>query len=181
MIHALVAQVHLTMDITNEFTRTGKTVYAKKRYILLSILAAVSMFLLLSIIPIGRFNFRSVYYQITSLDSASLLTMGFFSIIFGILMSFNIYLLIITHEEKKQAVGGSVVSLFFSFIAGTFGSAVCPACVALLFGFLGFPAITFLLSYQKEFFVLSALIALTSIYLTSRAINRHGVCENCKH
>ena len=170
------------MDIINMLAtikRALQTVFKEKKYLVGSLFAALTMFTFFTLLPVGRFNERAFYYQITSLDSGSIIIMVIFSLIFGTVVSMNIYLFRIVHESKKTTAGRSVFSIFASAIAGMFGSAVCPACVALLFGFLGLPTVTLLLSYRTELFIVSTTIALVSLYLTSRAITKHGLCEAC--
>ncbi len=157
-----------------------KKVFSEKIYILVSLLFAAFMFSVLVLLPVGRFNYKAFYYQVTGLDGASLFIMGLFSIILGILISMQIYLIKKTHESKKKLFGKGIISGFFSFFAGIFGSAVCVACLSILFGFLGIGTITFLITYRTHFFVLSAVIALFSLYSASRGVIAHETCDVCK-
>ncbi|MBI4399811.1 hypothetical protein HY570_03600 [Candidatus Micrarchaeota archaeon] len=157
-------------------------VYSEKKYLLLTLFAAIGMFLVLTLLPVGRFNEKALYYQITGLDILSLISMGSFSIVFGILISMQIYLLLKIHETKKMAgtAGTGLISLFSSFIAGMFGSVVCLACLSTLFSFLGLGTITFLVLHRNEFFILSGLIALLSVYMAAKGIEAHEKCDVCK-
>lgn len=182
MTHVLAVLVILITNINHVLqiiNQALQKVFFSKCYLLISFFAALVMFTILTLLPVGKFNERTFYYQVTSLDTISLFVMVLFSCMFGILLSMNLHLFKLTHESKKQTLGHSFISIFSSFIAGMFGSAVCPACVALIFGFLGLPTMAFLLSYQKEFFILSSFISFYSIYLSAKAINSHNMCKKC--
>lgn len=157
-----------------------QTVFSHRRYFIPAFLVAALMFGVLIFLPVGRVSAAVLYYQVTSLDALSLGTMIGFSILLGILFSMNIYLFQKTHLVKEKTLGRGVLSLFSSFVAGLFGSSVCLACLSILLGFLGMPIITALLAYQKPLFLLSALIAIGSLYLTSRAIVEHDACAVCR-
>ena len=171
----------MVMAISIIFTALKK-VFSQKSYIIISVLAAFAMFTILILLPVGRFNTKAFYYQITGLDSISLFVIGFFSFILGILISMNIYLIKKTHESKKKLLGSwtGMLSIFSSFIAGMFGSAVCVACLSILFNFLGVGTITFLITYRTQFFVLSAIIAVFSLYSASKGVIAHEECKVCK-
>jgi len=166
--------------ITHIIVKALKKVFSEKKYILLSLFFAAFMFSILILLPVGRFNYKAFYYQVTGLDGASLFIMVLFSIILGILISMQVYLIKKTHESKKKLFGKGIISGFFSFFAGIFGSAVCVACLSILLGFLGIGAITFLITYRTHLFVLSALIALFSLYSASRGVIAHEECKVCK-
>ncbi|MBI2079345.1 hypothetical protein HYT84_01150 [Candidatus Micrarchaeota archaeon] len=138
------------------------------------------MFSVLIFLPAGKISEKVFYYQITSLDSVSLILMLFFSIVLGILFSMNIYLFKRTHESKAKLLGSGSISIVSSFIASIFGSSVCVACLSIFVGFIGLPVITVILAYRRELFFLSALIALGSLYLVSKSIAEHGKCNVCK-
>lgn len=157
-----------------------RLVLSKKTYLILAIAAALLMFAVLILLPVGRISAKAFYYQLTSLDAVSIAVMVLFSIVLGASFSMNIYLFRKTHESKKKVGLGGFLSLFSSFFAGIFGSAVCVACLSILVGFLGLPVLTFLIARRQELFVLWALLAVGSLYLSSKAVVGHQGCEVCK-
>ncbi len=169
------------------FTHAKKTVilhavhkvFATKKYFFVALGTALFMFSVFILLPVGRFSTTAFYYQVTSLDSFSLLNLLFFSVILGILFAMNFYLLMKKVAQQKR-IGSILLSLFSSFFAGIFGSSVCTACLTLLFGFLGIPTIAFLVTYRKSFFLLAAVIALAQLYFTSRTIMSYTTCKVCK-
>ena len=170
------------MDMADNATyipKALKEVFSHVLYLIGAILFSFLIFTIVILIPVGRYSFAALYYQATGLDSNSLYTISFFSILAGILFSMNLYLLKKTHEDKGKATGGSIISILSSFIAGIFGSSVCIACVTIVAGFLGIPVTTALISYRRELFLVSALISLVSIYFVSKAIAEHGKCKIC--
>lgn len=158
----------------------SRIVFSHKPYILLSIFAAVFMFSLLIFVPVGHVSATVLYYQVTSLDPGSLFSIGLFSVVWGILIAMHVYRLKKTHSPRPKTLGQGIVSMLSSLMAGIFGSAVCVACVSILFGFLGLPVIAFLLAYRQEFFFLSCIIAFLSLYFSSQAIVSHQNCAACR-
>ncbi len=155
-------------------------VFSDWKYVMRTVLAAMVMFGVLIFLPAGRVSAKVFYYQVTGLDTASLVIMIFFSIILGTLFSLNVYLFKKTHESKHKITGKGVLSTLASFMAGIFGSTVCVACLSILLGFLGVPTITFLVAYRREFFLLSAAIALFSVYVACQAVVKHETCKVCR-
>ena len=155
-------------------------IFVRPRYILIAIAAAIIMFTLLILLPVGRFEFSAFYYQLTGFDWTSRISFGLFSILVGVLIAMNSY---VFHISRKNAAGMGIVSTVVSFFAGIFGSAVCAVCLAVLFAFLGVPvaALSFILAYRLQALAISSLIALTSLYLSSKAIVAHeSGCNVCR-
>ncbi len=157
-----------------------KKIYDDERYVLLSSVAAAIIFSIFIFLPAGRMSAKIFYYQVTSLDFASLLVMATFAVILGIMLSMNVYLFKKTHESKSGRAGKGIMSMLSSFVAGIFGSSICVACLSLLLGFIGLPAVTLLIAYRVPIFIVSAAIALSSHYLSSKAIVEHDTCKVCK-
>ncbi len=155
-------------------------IFVRPRYVIIFIATAIIMFTLLILLPVGRFDINAFYYQLTGLDWTSRISFGLFSILTGVLIAMNSYLF---HISRKNAVGIGVVSSVVSFFAGIFGSAVCAVCLAVLFGILGVPIVglSFILAHRLQALAISSLIALTSLYLSSRAIAAHeNGCNVCR-
>ena len=155
-------------------------IFIRPRYVVTGIATAIIMFTLLILLPVGRFELNAFYYQLTGLDWTSRISFGLFSILVGVLIAMNSY---VFHISRKNAVGMGVVSSVVSFFAGIFGSAVCVVCLAVLFGLLGIPiaALSFILAYRLHALAISSIIALTSLYLSSKAIVAHeSGCNVCR-
>ncbi len=159
--------------------RALRIIFVRPRCIAIAITAAMIMFTLLLLLPVGRFELNAFYYQLLGLDWVSRISFGLFSILIGVLISMNSY---VFHISRKNAVGRGAVSSVVSFFAGIFGSAVCAVCLAVLFGILGVPiaALSFILAYRLHALAISSLIAITSLYLSSKAIVAHeSGCKVC--
>jgi len=155
-------------------------IFVRPRYILIAITAAIIMFTLLILLPVGRFELNAFYYQLTGLDWTSRISFGLFSILVGVLIAMNSY---VFHISRKNAVGVGFISSVVSFFASIFGSAVCAVCFAVLFGLLGIPiaALSFVITYRLHALAISSLIALTSLYFSSKAIVAHeSGCKVCR-
>lgn len=166
---------HITIII-----KALRIIFMRPRYILIAIAIAMTMFTLLILLPVGRFELKVFYYQLTGLDWTSRISFGLFSILIGVLIAMNSY---VFHISRKNAVGTGVLSSVAGFFAGIFGSAVCAVCFAVLFSLLGVPlaALSFILAYRLHALAISSLIALTSLYFSSKAIVAHeSGCNVCK-
>lgn len=155
-------------------------IFARPRYIVIAIATALIAFAVLILLPVGRFELSAFYYQLVGLDWTSRISFGLFSALLGVLIAMNSYLF---HILRMKAVGMGLVSSVASFFSGIFGSAVCAVCLAVLFALLGVPAATlsFILAYQFHALVISSLIALTALYLSSKAIVAHkSGCSVCR-
>ena len=168
------------MKYITTILKAFEIIFIRPRYIVIAITAAIIMFTLLTLLPVGRFELSAFYYQLTGLDWTSRISFGLFSILVGVLIAMNSY---VFHISRKNAVGTGVVSSVISFFAGIFGSAVCAVCLAVLFSLLGVPiaALSFILAYRLQALAISSLIALTSLYLSSKAIVGHeNGCNVCR-
>ena len=155
-------------------------IFVRPRYVLIATMVAIIMFTLLLLLPVGRFELSAFYYQLMGLDWTSRISFGIFSILVGVLIAMNSY---VFHISRKNAVGMGFTSSVVSFFAGIFGSAVCAVCFAVLFGLLGIPiaALSFILAYRLQALAISSIIALTSLYLSSKAIVAHeSGCNVCR-
>jgi len=152
-------------------------IFVRPRYIVIATAATIIMFTLLILLPVGRFELSAFYYQLTGLDWTSRISFGLFSILVGVLIAMNFY---VFHISRKNAVGMGFISSVVSFFAGIFGSAVCAVCFAVLFGLLGIPIAT--LSFIRlQALAISSIIALTSLYFSSKAIVAHeSGCSVCR-
>lgn len=154
-------------------------VFVKKSSFLVMFGVALLMFSVLILVPVGRLSLIAFYYQVVGLDVFSLINMVFFSLILGTLLAMNVYLVMKKMEGHKR-IGSNFLSFIASFFAGIFGSSVCVACLTVFLGFLGLPTIAFLVTYRKQFFILTAAVALIQLYIISRAIMKYDTCNACK-
>ncbi|MEK6982197.1 MAG: hypothetical protein AABX38_04670 [Candidatus Micrarchaeota archaeon] len=171
------------MDIISKIKNTEQAlqeVFSNLRYQVITTLLTFLIFTFVVLLPVGRFNERALYYQLISLDKLALLSMFFFSVVFAVSFSMNIYLFTKKHLSKKKTFVSGLFSLLSAFGATIFGSSACLACLSLLIGFVGLPFISSILIYQKQLFVISAIVSLISVYLTSKAIIEEKTCKVCK-
>lgn len=157
-----------------------RIIFARARYIVIAIAIAIIMFTLLILLPVGRFEFGAFYYQLIGLNWTSRISFGLFSLLVGVLIAANSY---VFHISRKNAVGTGVVSSIAGFFAGILGSATCAVCFAVLFGLLGIPiaGLSFILAYRLHALAVSSVIALTSLYFSSKAIVGHeSGCNVCR-
>lgn len=156
--------------------------FSHTEYKVISLLLSVGMFGVLVILPVGRLDLEAFYYELVGLDLISLSSFSLFFLLSGTLVPMRIYLMRKLHESKKKATGLGIVSVLSPSIAGIFGNAVCPVCLAVIIGSLGVPAmtLTLLLEHRTEIFLLAAAVAGVSLYFSSKAIMTHKYdCEVC--
>lgn len=168
------------MKYISTILKALRIIFVRPRYIVTAITAAIILFSLLILLPVGRFELSAFYYQFIGLDWTSRVSFGLFSTLVGVLIAMNSY---VFHISRKNAVGVGFISSVVSFFAGIFGSAVCAVCFAVIFGLLGVPiaALSFILTYRLYALGISSLIALMSLYFSSKAIVAHeSGCNVCR-
>ena len=157
-----------------------RLVLQDKRYLLAFILVSIAMFWLLLYIPIRAIPGNDFAFQLSILSPKNRLLFLGLSILTAVSVVFNIYLLAHKNLFKTTATltlqgGGGILS---GIMASIFGTASCSACIATVFGFLGFSGVLFLVAYRDLIAVGSAILLLISLYFTSQKVL--GVCKLCK-
>lgn len=155
-----------------------KTMYKEKKYIIISLITAIVLFvvfykLMLATIAgnslktfIMMWNYNYTYF--------TLLSFFIISVLFGIYLSLAVYRFNLIKKSRERLKGkkGRIAS-FFGLIGafiGAFGAG-CPTCGAVLFGLLGAPLALMYFPFQgAELRILSIVILIVSIYIISKSL-----------
>lgn len=153
-----------------------KKVMEEKNYFIIFLVTMLIFLILLISIPVFAIPGNSLKFQLEVFTPLNYLVMLMLSALVGLMISMRVY----DYKTKKSfgKVGGGISGGFFGFIAGIFGTASCPLCVAALFGFLGTGTVLFLIDKQWYVTGISAIFLLLSIYFTSLSIEKK--CEKCQ-
>jgi len=155
--------------------KSAKEILSKKNYLILFLSITLLMIVIFILIPVLTIPGNDISFQLSTFTIKDYIALVPLASLISLMFSMQIY----SRKRKKSmreagkgAVGGSS-----GIIAGIFGTASCPMCVAAIFGFLGIGAVLFLVKYQWYVFGLSSSLVLISLYLTSLNIEKN--CEEC--
>ncbi|MEW6036603.1 MAG: hypothetical protein AB1529_08390 [Candidatus Micrarchaeota archaeon] len=151
-------------------------VFGAARYLLLALFLSISSFFLYVSLPVYSVPGNSYGFFFAATPPAELAAMAGLSLIMGIVFSMQIY----AWRRGVKAVENAGIG-FAGFISGAlsglFASATCASCISALFSFLSFSGVLFLLEHRFEISVITAVVALSSLYLTAQRIE--GACASC--
>ncbi|MFB6212731.1 MAG: hypothetical protein ABEI53_02885 [Candidatus Magasanikbacteria bacterium] len=85
-------------------------------------------------------------------------------IVLSFLSSFLVISGIYRYKRRQKGVSSDGFGVVFSVIASVFGAPSCPMCLAALFSFLGFGAVSFVVKNQWIIFSAALLVVLLSLY-----------------
>lgn len=152
-----------------------KNVISKRNYFIILLVTSLIFLTLFILLPVFFIPENNLVFQLKVFTPLNYITMFVFSALVGLMISMQIY----NHRIKKSLknVGGGFFGSISGFVAGIFGTASCPICVAAIFGFLGTGTVFFLIEKQWYVMIISLFLILLSIYLTSLGIEKN--CEKC--
>ena len=155
--------------------KSSKEILSKKNYLLLFLSITLLMVAIFILIPALTIPGNDIKYQLSLFTVKDYIALVPLASLISLMFSMQIY----AHKRKEsmRAAGKGTVGGSSGIIAGIFGTASCPMCVAAIFGFLGTGAVVFLVKYQWYVFGLSSSLVLVSLYLTSLNIEKN--CEEC--
>lgn len=155
---------------------SSKKVLNSKYYLKIFIISALLFLSIFILSPIFLTPGNSLSFQLGIFTFWNYVLIILLSGLIGLMISMQVY----NYKIKKsmRGAGKGVVGGFSGFTAGIFGTAACSSCVAAIFGFLGLGTVFFLIEYQWYIVGVSLVFVLTSIYLTSKGIEKN--CEVCK-
>ncbi len=154
-----------------------KEVFSKKIYFLYFFLGSLSFMLIYIILPIklNPSNSLQQFILITPLWAAGLLVM--LSVLTGILLSMQIYILKNKQGLQKKEWGTGAGALASSIFSGLFSTVTCASCLSALFSFLTPASMILLSEYRWHITAISIVIVILSIFLTSKRIA--DGCTSC--
>ena len=137
-------------------------------------------FWLLIYIPVWRIPGNDLRFQLSILSDYDFGLLGTLSAFTSLSLVMNWYLLIRQFRANTGLIAVGQMSLggLAGITASIFGTVSCAACVASLFGFLGFSGVLFLLQYRQAMTIGAIVLLVVSLYFTSQKVL--GVCEICK-
>lgn len=154
---------------------TAKEVLQKKSYAFSFPILTVFLFIILFSLPIIIAPTITFSYQISLFTFVNYLLLFMVSVLLSLSILFNIYSY---KKTKKLQSGKAALSGSSGLLAAIFGTATCPSCLAVLFGFLGTGTLVFLVKYNVYISLLASLFILSSLFLTSKKIQE--LCINCQ-
>ena len=148
---------------------------SNKNYLLLFLALAVLMMTIFVLMPVFLIAGNDILFQLSTFTFKDYLALFPLALLIGLMFSMQVY----NYKRKKsiKETGKGVVGGSSGIVAGIFGTASCPMCVAAIFGIFGTGAVLFLVKYQWYVFGLSSSLVLASLYLNSLAIDRN--CKSC--
>ncbi|MBI2327894.1 hypothetical protein HYU92_06265 [Candidatus Curtissbacteria bacterium] len=174
--------VHSHLDGSNQVVRlivASQIVFENPKYKTGFVAIALFFFALLIAIPASTVPGNDFFFQLSILTKTDFLLLLTLSVLTGLAATFHIYLIKNQNKVKLQSLAGQTgTSLLSGLIASVFATASCSACVASIFGFLGFTAVLFLLKFRLYIVSLAILLNIVSLYHLSKKVL--GVCQTCK-
>ncbi len=159
-----------------------KQVYKNKKYIYITLIAAVISFIVFYKLTLATIadNSLKIFIVMSGYNYTyfTLLSFVIISVLFGIYLSVFIYRfkLIKLMKEKKGTSVGFVG--YIGLIAGVFGAG-CPTCGSVIFALFGAPLALMYLPFRGlELRLLAIVILVVSIYLLTRSLTKCGVCKD---
>lgn len=147
------------------------SILKNKNYLFIAIISAISMALIYPYLQVvsngGFYNYFFWFEVILNQSILNFILYLVFSVLFGLVVSINIY----NWKNKTCSIKGSTGSLGFGSILAIFTSQ-CSACVSLATLFLPLSAISLLVKYNTLFNLISIGILLFSIYIVGGFKNK---------
>lgn len=158
-----------------KIVEASKILLWQRSYLLLFLLGISMLFFILVLVPTKTIPGNSLAFQLSIFTPRDYLLLATLSTFTSLLFVMNIYIF----RQKRSLVQAGQGSLggASSVLGVVFGTAACASCVAALFGFLGLPAVFFLI--KARLYIVSAAIALIviSLYFASKKVVQ--VCQEC--
>lgn len=174
--------VHNHAESSNQLARlivASQIVFENSNYKTWFITIALFFFILLIAIPALTVPGNDFFFQLSILTKTDFLLLITLSILTALALTFHIYLIKNQSKVKLESLAGQTgTSLISGLIASVFATASCSACVASIFGFLGFGAVLFLLKFRLYIVSLAIILNIISLYFLSKKVL--GVCQTCK-
>ena len=156
----------------------AKVAFEKPGNILLFAILSIMILAVLIAVPTVTIPGNDFAHQLSLLKTSDMLLLITLASLTSLSIIFHLYIRHFKGPESDIKIAGQTgISFTFGIIASIFGTATCGVCVASIFGFLGFGAVLFLISYR--FYIVGFAIILTLIslhYLSLRVLN---ACEEC--
>lgn len=155
-----------------------RQVFSNKKYALLGVAAFALSATLFFFLPVLFIPGNSPELQASIYDASSWATLLVFAVLAGVVIPMQAFVIARRMRSNARSAGGGLASMASVLAAGMFSIKACPVCLAVIFGFLGFPAILWLLEHRLEFSFFAIAVAGISLHLTSKSIVEH--CRECR-
>lgn len=167
----------MALKSVSVFVQAIRQVFSNKKYALLGGAAFVLSATLFFFLPVLLIPSNSPGLQASIYGASSWVTLLVFAVLAGIVVPMQAFVIARRMRNKARSAGSGLASMASVLAAGMFSIKACPVCLAVIFGFLGFPAILLLLEHSLEFSFLAIALAGISIHFTSKNIVEH--CKEC--
>lgn len=146
----------------------------------LFLLFAIAFFLILIAIPAFTVPGNDFFFQIEILTLTDFLLLATLAILTSLSLAFHLCLIKNRAKDSSslKLAGQTGANVISGILASIFATASCSACVASIFGFLGFGAVIFLLEYRLYIVSLAIVLNTVSLYFLSKKVL--GLCQQCK-
>lgn len=153
--------------------RAAFTVLRRPSYLIGFIVATSAVFLLFIYAPARLIPGNDFLFQLQTLSVQDHVLLTLLSMLIGLSLVMQFYLWRKLRNAKKCLASASsgIVGWCAALLGSLFGTATCGACIAVLFGFLGFGTVLFLIEYRVAFVVGSLILVFASLYFSSRYVN----------
>lgn len=153
----------------------SRTLLAQKVYLLLFLGAIPILFFIFVFIPVKTIPGNDFAFQLSIFTIRDWFLMFLLSAATSLLIAMNIYIF----RERRALIqaGQTGIGGFSSVVGAVFGTAACSACIAALFGFLGLPAVIFLIKARLYIVAGAIALILVSLYFASKKVVQ--ACEKC--
>lgn len=134
--------------------------------------------IILIAVPAKTIPGNNFFFQLSLLSTFDLILMFILSAATSLSVIFHLYIRYFKSPHDLKITGQMGISFISGIIASIFGTATCAVCVASIFGFLGFGAVLFLISFR--FYIVGFAIILTLISLHYLSLRVLDACEECR-
>lgn len=158
-----------------QITSATRTILTKRNYLLLFLAGIPTVFAVFVFIPVKTIPGNDLFFQLSIFTLRDWTLMFALSFLTSLLIIMNIY--IFRQRRAIAEAGKAGAGGLSSMVGAVFGTAACSSCVAALFGFLGLPAVLFLIEARLYIVVGAIGLILLSLYFAAKKIVL--ACENC--
>jgi len=151
-----------------------------RQFLFLAAAAAAGFAILYTVVlPTTIIPGNDLAFQLRLLNLQGIAMVAASSIGIGLLLSMNVYIFKARRAAKLGVANMAAGTGLFgsSIVSGLFASAACPACIGLLFGFLG-PSTLFVAQNSLAVSIAGLAVTWAAVFGAAWVIGRG--CANCK-
>ncbi len=156
-----------------------KAVLRQKRYVVGLLVVALIVFWLLVYIPVISIPGNDFGYQLSIMPKRDYVILTTLSLLTGLAVMFNIYILSRHSKHKISQVGHLTFSGLMGLASSFFGTLTCISCAGTVLGFFGLGTVLFFGTYRFYIASLAFVLMAISLYFTSLKVL--NLCEECNN